>query len=80
MTGFEPRTSGVRSDRSANWVTTTALKILLLLKFLQQKFDFFFKFNTNETAKISETKNVAKVVDSIKRFCENLYTLNVFVL
>ena len=23
MTGFEPRTSGVRSDRSANWATTT---------------------------------------------------------
>ena len=24
MTGFEPRTSGVGSDRSANWATTTA--------------------------------------------------------
>ena len=25
MTGFKPLTSGVRSDRSTNWVTTTAL-------------------------------------------------------
>ena len=24
MTGFEPRTSGIRSDRSTNWATTTA--------------------------------------------------------
>ena len=24
MTGFEPRASGVRSDRSTNWVRTTA--------------------------------------------------------
>ena len=26
MTGFEPRTSGIGSDRSTNWATTTALK------------------------------------------------------
>ena len=25
MTGFEPRTSGIGSDRSTNWATTTAL-------------------------------------------------------
>ena len=25
MTGFEPRTAGIRSDRSTNWATTTAL-------------------------------------------------------
>ena len=24
MTGFEPWTSGIRSDRSTNWATTTA--------------------------------------------------------
>ena len=24
MTGFEPRTSGIASDRSTNWATTTA--------------------------------------------------------
>ena len=24
MTGFEPRTSGIRSDHSTNWATTTA--------------------------------------------------------
>ena len=24
MTGFEPQTSGIRSDRSTNWATTTA--------------------------------------------------------
>ena len=25
MTGFEPQTSGIRSDHSTNWATTTAL-------------------------------------------------------
>ena len=25
MTGFDPRTSGIGSDRSTNWATTTAL-------------------------------------------------------
>ena len=29
MTGFEPRTSGIGSDRSTNWATTTALKRIL---------------------------------------------------
>ena len=29
MTGFEPRTSGIGSDRSTNWATTTALVELL---------------------------------------------------
>ena len=28
MTGFEPRTSGIGSDRSTNWATTTAQKLL----------------------------------------------------
>ena len=26
MTGFKPRTSGIRNDRSTNWATTTARK------------------------------------------------------
>ena len=30
MTGFEPRISGVWSDRSTNWATTTAHGFLLL--------------------------------------------------
>ena len=30
MTGFEPRTSGIGSDRSTNWATTTSLKQILL--------------------------------------------------
>ena len=28
MTGFEPRTSGIGSDRSTNWATTTAIFII----------------------------------------------------
>ena len=32
MTGFEPRTSGVESDRSTNWVITTARKLQYLLR------------------------------------------------
>ena len=27
MTGFEPRTSGIESDRSTNWATTTFLRM-----------------------------------------------------
>ena len=26
MTGFEPQTSGIESDRSTNWATTTSQK------------------------------------------------------
>ena len=29
MTRFEPRTSGIGSDRSTNWATTTAQQIIL---------------------------------------------------
>ena len=29
LTGFEPRTSGIGSDRSTNWATTTALDLML---------------------------------------------------
>ena len=32
MTGFEPRTSGVGSDRSTNWATTAAMLVVMLLK------------------------------------------------
>ena len=31
--GFEPRTSGIGSDRSTNWATTTALKLFLSFEF-----------------------------------------------
>ena len=31
MTGFEPRTSGIGSDRSTNWATTTSQHILKML-------------------------------------------------
>ena len=31
MTGFEPQTSGIGSDRSTNWATTTALRCAFLL-------------------------------------------------
>ena len=30
MTGFEPQTSGIGSDRSTNWATTTAPAIVIL--------------------------------------------------
>ena len=53
MSGFEPRISGVESDRSANCATTTALKNLNLsnqekktfLVFVQQ--DVFFSRSKN---------------------------------
>ena len=31
MTGVEPRTSGIESDRSTNWATTTSQKLLLII-------------------------------------------------
>ena len=34
MTGFEPRTSGIGSDRSTNWATTTALESQLFEELL----------------------------------------------
>ena len=37
MTGFEPRTSGVGSDCSANWATTTAPAHCTNLKYLPSK-------------------------------------------
>ena len=36
MSGFEPRTSGIRGDRSANWATTTAQASKVLRKFFQR--------------------------------------------
>ena len=41
MTGFEPRTSKVRSDRFTNWDTTTAQKQLLFLRYFTFENNFF---------------------------------------
>ena len=40
MTGFEPQTSGIGSDRSTNWATATALIKCIYCKVLEfsQKF------------------------------------------
>ena len=35
MTGFEPRTSGIGSDRSTNWATTTAQPTNTLIFFIK---------------------------------------------
>ena len=41
MTGFEPLPSGVRSNRSTNWATTTALQLeYLILAILTFVYDF----------------------------------------
>ena len=34
MTGFEPRTSGIVSNCSTNWATTTAQEYIFVEKFL----------------------------------------------
>ena len=36
MTGFEPRISGIGSDRSANWATTTGTQLITLEKTIKQ--------------------------------------------
>ena len=40
MIGFGPRTSGIRSDCSTNWATTTALELRIFnySKILNKKF------------------------------------------
>ena len=46
MTGFEPWTSGIRSDRSTNWATTTAPQkdsFLYLFSSLRLNFELFLK-------------------------------------
>ena len=40
MIEFEPRISGVGSNRSSNWATTSALQ----LHFLHETIDHFFQF------------------------------------
>ena len=35
MTGFEPRTSGIGSDRSTNWATITAWTYMFDVKYVQ---------------------------------------------
>ena len=56
MSGFELRTSGVRSDHFANWATTTApiTLILIQLQFLRDAyFCFCLKTNTCLSLKLS---------------------------
>ena len=48
MTGFEPRTSGIGSDRSTNWATTTALG-LLLLQYVIKIFKFLLSYSFEGT-------------------------------
>ena len=42
MTGFEPRTSGIKSNRSTNWATTTAHEQTLLCVCEQSILYFYF--------------------------------------
>ena len=37
MTGIDPRTSGIQSDRSSNWATTTAISKICLRHMLQMR-------------------------------------------
>ena len=48
MLGFEPQISGVRSDRSNNWATTTATTLIMLSK--------TFKVKRNDSKIASMTK------------------------
>ena len=45
MTGFEPRTSGIGSDRSTNWATTTAQLLALGYAIQRCQTDFCLKAN-----------------------------------
>ena len=51
MTGFEPQTSGISSDRSTNWATTTALVHIFVI------FCMYFHFSSNLLAFIFATCN-----------------------
>ena len=40
MTGFKPRTSGIGSDRSTNWATTTAHFTIVI--FFEKSFQVYY--------------------------------------
>ena len=49
MTGFEPRTSGIGSNRSTNWATTTSLLVFLCNEIL------IWGLNRNDLAYYSQS-------------------------
>ena len=51
MTGFELKTSGIGSDCSTNWATTTALSELVHLLLLKSAF-FYLKISFSKNDKI----------------------------
>ena len=67
MTGFEPRTSGIGSDRSTNWATTTA-QLGLFLE--QQKINLsFFAENWLKIWQPNQNKILAAKLSS----CQSLF-------
>ena len=77
MTGFEPRTSGIGSDHSTNWATTTALILSICifyrviqiiqryLKVIEYKFVNSFQVNPANSSAAQLELNVAKKVSLV---------------
>ena len=83
--GFEPRTSGINSDRSANWATTTATPLSTLLRsqvlnyFSLNVFYFaFYKSAFSSEIIIFKPKVYQKFSKAIKPFRENVCFLKKF--
>ena len=84
MTGFEPWTSGIGSDRSTNWATTTALPqslhhtSFILFKYLGTNgnlfnIGFIFHFqNFQQNVNLFECVKYEKDYKPIRVFCRGL--------
>ena len=59
VSGFEPRTSGIRSDSSANWATTTAQNQLNLPVSQRVKVKFWILVKKTK----SSVKNVYQIAE-----------------
>ena len=56
MTGFEPRTSGITSNRSTNWATTTAQEFAMLL----------ICKSTYQASSVSRVINLSKLLEGVE--------------
>ena len=65
MTGFEPRTSGIGSDRSTNWATTTSRGHLFVIWQDVQFFNSFVKVDTCLSVICERTRISIKIFEPV---------------
>ena len=71
MTGFEPRTSGIGSDRSINWATTTAhIDNVQVVDVMEHDLS---RFNSNKGPIL------VNIIISITIFCSQIFSQSEFL-